>query len=573
MATPKSLPQPFLDTDTEDLQSIETNISVLFNKFIAPIEALRSISKPPLSQVVDKNDIGIPFLNDFQNLEIKNNKPLESRAHAFYRMLGLPVVASDGSFYNPGFDPTGNKTIDKKQAINSKVLNSKLQNIINARENLPLSLKNIFARQDLSSSVYALVLRYTGPFKILDENKQALDIDNQSFTVDSRNTEIVLFASFNDQLADKILNTSSAFTSTVVGQNFSGGQHILRPFIVDPRIENTVMPDKNRICVPFLKDKTTTRLHANTYLMRPGIELIIRDRLQAQTQDKTFLNDVQKIINGDNSPGLTISSLDLETLRSTVIALADQNKLEGTDILNIFNGFTSIQVETVSQLIKLIKVVIKQLYLALQQIDEAKNKINWVPVPAIEGPELGAKGAFLSRLGTNNSSSEIDLKITELRIKKLNSDRLITERQDLGTFASPFSSNLVGEKSKSYDSQLQEEIQKRDRIADTAFQAMGIIEIITGEISGLGLIDILSIYTALWAIDIKSLIGFLDDETFERLVTYNPELKSTALEARGTDILSTLNDFEHKLINILSFADKLLIQQQSSPLEEIGGVI
>jgi hypothetical protein len=307
--------------------------------------------------------------------------------------------------------------------------------------------------------------------------------------------------------------------------------------------------------------------------MRPGLELIIRDRLQAQVEDKTFLNDIQKIISGDKSPSSSATSLDLETLRSTVMALADQNKLEGNDILDIFNGFTSIQVETVSQLVKIIKVVIKQLYVAMQQIDEAKTKINWVPVPSVEGPGTGPQGAVLSRVGVNNAGSEIDLKITELRIKKLNADRLMTDRKDLGTFASPFSSNLVGEKAKTYDAQLQEEVQKRDRIADTGFRAMGVIETITGEISGLGLIDILSIYTALWAIDIKSLIGLLDDEAFQRLVTYNPTLKPLADQARGTNVLSALGDFEHQLINILSFADKLLAQQQGSPLEELGGTI
>jgi hypothetical protein len=488
-------------------------------------------------------------------------------------MLGFPVVASDGSFYNPGFNPIGGKTLDKKQAVNAKIANSPIQNLMSTRELLPLSLKKIFAKQDLSSSVYALVLRYTGPFQVLDDSKQPLDVDNQTFTVDARNTEIALFASYNEQMSDKILATSSAFGSTPVGQNFSGGQHILRPFCVDPRIENTVMPDKNRICVPFLKDKTTTRLHANTYLMRPGLELIIRDRLQAQVEDKTFLNDIQKIISGDKSPSSSATSLDLETLRSTVMALADQNKLEGNDILDIFNGFTSIQVETVSQLVKIIKVVIKQLYVAMQQIDEAKTKINWVPVPSVEGPGTGPQGAVLSRVGVNNAGSEIDLKITELRIKKLNADRLMTDRKDLGTFASPFSSNLVGEKAKTYDAQLQEEVQKRDRIADTGFRAMGVIETITGEISGLGLIDILSIYTALWAIDIKSLIGLLDDEAFQRLVTYNPTLKPLADQARGTNVLSALGDFEHQLINILSFADKLLAQQQGSPLEELGGTI
>ncbi len=244
-----NIPEPIFETSgDEDLQNIENDINTLATQFISPIENLRSISKPPLSENVSKDQSGASFINDFQNLQIDNNKALESRAHSFYRMLGFPVVAPDGSFYNSGFNPNGSKKLNKSQNINAKINNSSLQNIINLRELLPLSLKKIFAKQDLAASLYTLLLRYTGPFNILDNSKKPLDIDNQTFIIDARNTEIFLFASYNNQLSDKILGTSSTFSNTPVGQNFSGGQHILRPFIVDPRIENTVMPDKNKIC-------------------------------------------------------------------------------------------------------------------------------------------------------------------------------------------------------------------------------------------------------------------------------------------------------------------------------------
>lgn len=570
------IPTQAFETGFEDIQNIENNIQTLSTTYISPIDSIRSISRPSTSPPVSKSsndNVSSVTNNDFSNINIDNNNFLESRAHAFYRMLGFPVVTSDGNFYNPGF-PSSLGNVDNRKNINDNFFKSPLQTLVNLRETLPIELRNVFARQDINSSIYAMVLRYVKPFNVIADGGQPLDVDSQHFTVDTRNSELGLFIANNPQLFTSILASTSFFANTVVGQNLSGGQHILKPFVTDPRIVNTVMPDKNIIAIPFLKDKQALQIEPNIYAKRPGLELIIRQRLTDQVQDKTFLNDVQKIISGTSSPGTTdISNIDFETLRSTVSALANDNNLQGDDILKLLNGFTSVQIVTVGNLIKLIKSIVKKLNDAMSKIDQAKMKINWLPLPSVDGPETGQKGAVLNKTGINSASSDIDIRITELRIKKLNADRAITDQDDIGTFASPFSGSVGGENISLYDDQLQELIQKRDKIANEAFKAMGDIEIITGEISGLGLIDILAIYTALWAIDIKSLIGLLDSDSFDRLTTNNPDLKAVATQAHGTTVLSSLQDFEQKLINILSFADSLLIKQLASPLDEPGGSI
>ena len=101
--------------------------------------------------------------------------------------------------------------------------------------------------------------------------------------------------------------------------------------------------------------------------------------------------------------------------------------------------------------------------------------------------------------------------------------------------------------------------------ATKGFKALREIEIITGEISGLGLIDILAIYTALWSIDIKTLIGFLDNSSYERLIKFNPSLEPSARLAYGKSILSSLQDFEKSVKLILNIIDKLIQAQILNP--------
>lgn len=561
------LPDRSPETGIDDISNIDSKIANLAKRYIEPIDKIRSMSRPDVGKTVSKNNNSNVSIikNDFNNLKVNNSRALESRAHAFYRMLGLPVAVADNSFYNPGFDPTAAQTFTKRQAINDKI-DSSLQVLMNLREITPENQRQIFANQNISSSVYALLLRYPLPFKVLADGKQPFDIDAQFFKVDDRSSAANFLALLNPQLSDSISGVSADFT---------GARHILRPFIVDPKIENTVMPDGNKICVPFLADKKATKLSDNVFLQRPGIELIIRQRLADKITNTVFLNDISKIIKGQNSPSVITSSLDRETLIDTIEALSSHNKINPS-ATNDFSNFSSTQVTIVSTLIETIKAVIKELGKDMIIIDRAKQLINWFPVPSTDGPGTGPVGASISRAGTSNALSEIDNSIVELRIKKLNAESQLNQQTDLGSFASPFVGSSGADKIKVFGDQLQDQVQKRDRIAEEAFIAMGNIETITGEISGLGLIDILSIYTALWAIDTDTLISFLDDDSFQRMITFNPSFASiSAVSARKggtkTPITTALSKFESKLSNLLSFADKILANQLISPLEVFGG--
>ena len=555
------------ETGIDDISNIDSDISSLANRFIKPVDRLRSTSRPSIGQVNSKSDsVDVIFKNDFNNLQTNFTTPMESRTHTFYRMLGFPVANASGGFYNPGFDPNSGKTIDKKQSVNSQI-DSGLQNNLTSRELFAQNQKQIFANQDLNSSIYALLLQYTRPFKILGSDFGPLDNDPQTFKVDQRAKAIQQLAKNNPSMADSISSSGSQFVSS---------QHPLRPFIVDPKIENTVMPDDRKICVPFLYDKNATKIGDNIYLQRPGIETIIRNRLSDQVVSTAFYNDVTKIISGVASPSVPTATLDRQSLLDTVIALSDENNLSPTAIQN-FTNFTLTQVNQVSNLVETIKAVVNQYATAVIVLAGVQQQINWFPVPSVDGPYTGPIGASLSRTNVNSSISNIDNNILELRIKTLNAQSNFNAPSiDLGSFASPFAGSGKADSVKTFNQQLQALIERRDNIAQAGFIAMGNMEIISGEVSGLGLIDILCIYTALWSIDLSSLLGFLDDDAFTRMITFNPEFLnvsevSSRKNGSAPNIVDTLTTFETKLSGLLSWADSILAKNFKNPIGNYSG--
>ena len=149
----------------------------------------------------------------------------------------------------------------------------------------------------------------------------------------------------------------------------------------------------------------------------------------------------------------------------------------------------------------------------------------------------------------------------------------------MGDFASPFNSSVNDDDINEIDSQLKDLIDQKNDLANKAFKAMGDIEIISGEVSGLGLLDILAIYTALWAMDEQALISMLDDQSFNRLRHLFSDLLVGAAANRDASsdfkdpIKTALGKFEKKLVNVLAFIDRQIKRQGVPPGEEASGTI
>lgn len=547
------LPEPSYEQGFEDTQSIENNVDTLYTKFITPIDNLRSIAQAPPGYLQSNNKKDI-----LANLKINATKPLESRVSAFYRMLGLPVVDKNGGYYNPGFNPNrGNE--EKQEKINTNI-DSKDLLLMLAREDNARSMREIFERQDFSSGLVSLLIGlYPKKFNVFEN-------EDNTFQVNERTEEAEAIKANNSALETNIDEASSTLITTIIGSQFNRGAHVLKPFMVNPAVDFTVMPVNNKICVPFLKDQATTKLSASpdVFLLRPGIEFIIRARLKDNLPDKAFLKDLQNILAQQKKPS-EIPSTSTDVLFSTVAALADENKVDNIDLQEVFGGFSSTQALVVKQLIRVIKNVIDELSTSVTELFKiCRQGISFMPLPSVIGPEkIG------SVLDTKIINSQIDNSILQLTIKKLNAERDVSVNQSLGSFATPFI-NL--ERTDLYDQQLQELKSKRKQLENIGLEHLRKIEIITGEVSGLGLIDILSIYTALWSIDIKALLGLLDTDAFNRLYNYNIDLRTQEVTNKDTKGISlALEELETRVINILSFADNLFKLSLSSPQFSVKG--
>jgi hypothetical protein len=449
--------------------------------------------------------------------------------------------------------------------------------MMDERESDSVDLKNIFKKRDIVSAVYALLLKHVRKIQVLNKDLGPFDVDKQNFDIDSRKQEADSF--FNDNPNLNKSEVQEKFSETAIGINFTSGRHILRPFIVNPIIENTVMPDRNKVTVPFLPDKTDTKIEENVNLLRPGLELIIRERLRDNANEATaFLDNIRKIAENETSQDIDTSGLNENILRLTVESLLGDSNIDSSTVDEL-TGISTIQVKNITQLVKTIKAILFVLYESITLINLVSEKINWVPIPSAQGPELGERGALLAR-NQVSINYDIDRKIAELKINLLAAKNQTSQNNDLGNYASPFSATVNDQNIKKISEELQILTEKRNKIASAGLKAMGNIELIMGEVSGLGLIDILSIYIALWAMDEEALINLLDEESFLRMVIFFPNLKVGAAESRlvagiskQAQIDDALESFEESLINVLTFVEREFSRQFVAPGEIPGGQI
>lgn len=538
------------ESGLDDTQSVITDVTEMSKQYIGPIDVLKSIFKPIQSSSVSAKNIA-----NVADIDVDN--PPESRTHCFYRMIGFPVIEPGGSFYSPGYEPNSNKTAEKKAKVNAKYLaNQNLTLVVNSRETSYKMRKNIFAREDINATAYAIALRYIKTFSgYFDKSSMGIDPlkpDLQNFIVKERKTALISF------------NQTNNLTNTFSKQN-----HILKPFITNPLINETVNPLENRICVPFLNTKEDTRINANAPpLKRPAIELILRLRLQQESNTDTyFYKQANELING------TVSEGSNQDIKNTILALSGSKNLtqlqNNEAFLNTINNFSTVQTQTLNMLITKIKGLIEQLDESIRDLDVVSRQIEFLPKPDKQGPEFGG-------MVNSNINSVYDQNIANLTILDLNTTRqaqLINDR--LGGGNELFASAVFASGQKNYKEEINKLQRQKDDLASRAINNLADIERICGEVSGLGLIDVLAIYTALWAIDIESLLAFLDDDAFNRLYDFNPELRTPEVNARrssGSSItcLDALKHFETVLYNILYFADYVLEQVGNSPLGKSG---
>ena len=174
-----------------DTQSIiSPDIDQYYTRIIQEIDRYRSrfdATTSNISQTISQENLDVIFIRNATN----SLTAQESRCNAFFRMIGFPVVASNGpgDLYSPGFDPSLNKDksrISKNLTIAQSMLNQ-TKSILDSRENYPRTILNIFQNKDANATALAISSIYVRPFdKQFKDNIQPLDIDRQEFIVSDR---------------------------------------------------------------------------------------------------------------------------------------------------------------------------------------------------------------------------------------------------------------------------------------------------------------------------------------------------------------------------------------------------
>lgn len=517
-----SIPQrPFFSA--QDI--ITPNIDDFYDKAIKDIEAFRSHFNgitSNLTQSISQKKLDSVFSGN----EMNSLLPQESRCNAFYRMIGFPVASPDGvSFYSPGFDPDLNRDperIQKNLTIANAVL-TKLQLIFNDRETYSRNSNNLFQNKDDNASALALTSVYVRPFeKQLKPGLDPFDIDTQVFEVPDRNR----------------VNTDDFNGTTKAATN---SKHILKPFIGDPRIELTVTPALNRICAPFLVDKSKSQISGGNYLKRPYIERVISVR---------FKNI--NVINSDNGQDNKFVT-DLIAFIKTNSEITKPNLVELTQ--DKLQSLHKSEIVVFGKFVKILNALISKLVSDIVEIGKIKTNMNWKPQPDKRGPEFGCALNEVNRDDANNKTIENNIINQELQKTLSETDYDIgLDAPDLGSFSFSNIDDIIFGSIKnipqSFDKQLLTLNRRRNETGNRANDLLREIEIITGEFSGLGLLDIIAIQAALWVIDPGALMGMLDDAAVARMQGDSQLRTDLTLPDSRFSIHDALQEFEKKLSEI-----------------------
>jgi hypothetical protein len=514
----------------EDTNSVDLDIGNLVAKFINPIDMFRSFTTPNVTGAL------------LQDQLVPAKLPQESRCHAFYRMLGFPAIDADGNLFNLGFPL---KDQDQQADIN-KNISKPLKEAIARREFEAQSRLAVFSSPSADTTIFSLSMAVPGgqrSFAI--EPGDLINVDVTPKSIPART-----------QYINKLY---SNLDGSGIKNKFESVSHILAPFITDPVIANNIEPKSgsNSVLVgkPFL-DKKDLEFESGKYVSRPGIEFILRIKLREQNLYDSILR---------SSAIDTVTPLLVKTETGLIEFGVNEN-----DARVLFETGL-VDRHTVFELLQTFKGVIKLYYAALKEIEEVSKKIMWIPLPGIAGPESGTEVSTSYIKPVNFLDSwEMERRISGLKVKSL----LAKYQVDIGVnddnSALNYSDFTISEfqnVSAEFDASLAEQESQRNNLEARGSNALKIIELMGGEVSGLGLIDVIAVYLSLWSLDTPTLLDLLDDAAAKRLNSIS-ELQNKDTKNRANKIgnaTEAYNKLSTVIADVLSQGDKILADLRGSP--------
>lgn len=555
----------------EDQQNSEIDIEQAYQYYIKVIDDIRSKANITGNiALLNKLD-----LDSWQTISSKvktESTPQESRCHAFYRWIGFPVISSNQvDYYNPGHDrikDPNRKLNDSAKLSIANNVDDKFKQLSLQRELYSSNIMTIFSN---NYSINAATLSLLSGATIRKFNDHVGGTDPFDFDIKGQNYIIPLDSQVGIKNDISLLNYSDSdgSTPTELGLKLLKSQaHYIKPFFVDPRIDFSVFPAKNRIAVPFVPDSTYLKM-GESVILRPLIEKIIRDRFSLTNTASSASTNQESITNYLNS----------------VDAIKDEELIQ--KVKNVGGDLSLTEKTSFLYYLKLAQAMIKKLVLAQNSIKEAQGQYYWLPIPSSTGPEGGCKShdTIISvKLYQEHKEliTELDKEITKAYIRvSLNSfsksgNEAVGKPESLN-FGLPkdidnvFGPNVAppevtGDLSqKNFD----DLIATRTKILDKACESLKIIEIIMGEYSGLGLCDIIAVMAALYIMPKGDLIGFLDIDARARMevtLGYTSDELSILTGSFENDIGKSMKSF---IDNVNDFYN-LMVKLYDNQLNVIG---
>lgn len=552
-------------------QNFKIDIDKVYSDFIQEIDKIRSYVYVGSVTKDIYNGLKTKSKSTTANKIKAKDSYQESRCHAFYRLLGLPVVDKNFQFYNPGHDIVKKPGIARKITIDTKIniatnLVPGFELISQERENLPLDNQSIFSNnQSIDAAARALsILSFSlGNETIGGINLRPfvmpLDDSDDPFAMTSKGYKLGhdIFVGKNSVSFSDLRDSGEGEPSSKI---FSS-KHIIRPFMVDPRIDFTAA---NRVCVPFVTEKSFMKVSSDNYAQAPIIEKIINERLSNLPAD---------------SAGTAYDEL--------VNFIKQNTTIKDEDIVNnILTDSDKYQVSEKQKFLQFLKIsqaMIDSLNRSVATIHIAQNLYYWLPIPSTTGPEN--KCSIRKNIASENFPSilitEADYDIIVRSAKSLREQLSVEASKANGSTtsnSSVFGGSVAFNPTASRgfvdnnSSNLQKLLKKRNEILDRANQSLRTIEIIMGEFSGLGLCDIIAIIYALYIIPEKDLLGFLDDDAYDRMTyissfTSSFNLNKEALER--SSIIDSMISLNKTVKSLYDLMDKMYLNSLTTHAAQI----
>lgn len=540
-------------------QDFFLDVGEISKKYIDPIDKIRSyinILNPNNQKILENLDKEF-FLGTAPTSNLKLEQTYqESRCHAFYRLVGFPVVSDPdqpSSMYNPGldiiFDENRTINIEKKVKIASGFL-KKYKNISNAREQYVIDQLAIFANNNyVDAQVQALsgvnFGIFDAPFLKYDNTfESTLKPENQSYYFPT-STKVGKRQIGFDEFQDVTGKTYQTFNPE--------RSHIITPFMVDPRIDLTVSAGR-KVAVPFVLDDSNCKVSSTEYVQRCILEKIITDRYTVTNQYKDASSSQKKSI---------------EYIKNKT-SILDEKLLNQISSNNLYK-FSEIQ--QYLQTLNIIYAMIETLSLASKSIDQYQSLYYWLPIPSTTGPEGGCQvNKVFSNLPTTLCTPKEDfirIKSSEVFLEEI--IKMSEEAKGkpnvfngnvnfpLGNFTNTFTSKVSDAAELTIEQQLTKSVTQRNNDLAKANNSLKDIEIITGTFSGFGYCDMIAITGAMYVMPKEKLLGFLDDDAFARAKTVIkglPNQRVTYREA-ATSLAGFVSDYYKLMDDIYSNIRKI----------------